>query len=99
QPRSLGSGETGGGAALPIWMGYMRYALKDLPVMPVPPAPPGLNHVNGDFYFAEYPPGQAVARVGLPAPTDALLGSGGGSFADGIGDLLNQLRSGTEERH
>jgi len=99
QPRSLGSGETGGGAALPIWMNYMRYALKDLPVVPAAPPPPGLNHTDGDYYFAEYPPGQAVARVGLPAPSDALLESGGGSFADGIGDLLNQLRSGTQERH
>src|SRR5690554_3923252 len=99
QPRSLGSGETGGGLALPIWIEYMRHALKDVPEAPVPPPPPGLNRINGDFYFAEYPPGQAIARVGLPAPSDVLLGPGGGSFADGIGDLLNQLRSGTEERH
>jgi penicillin-binding protein 1A len=31
QPRSLGDRETGGGAALPIWMGYMGKALKDVP--------------------------------------------------------------------
>jgi penicillin-binding protein 1A len=31
QPRSLGDRETGGGAALPIWMGYMEKALKDIP--------------------------------------------------------------------
>lgn len=31
QPRSLGDKETGGGAALPIWMGYMAKALKDAP--------------------------------------------------------------------
>lgn len=31
QPRSLGDKETGGGAALPIWMGYMDKALKDVP--------------------------------------------------------------------
>jgi len=31
QPRSLGDRETGGGAALPIWMGYMEKALKDVP--------------------------------------------------------------------
>lgn len=99
QPRSLGGSETGGGLALPIWIEYMRHALKDVPEAPVPPPPPGLNRINGDFYFAEYPPGQAVARVGLPAPSDALLGPGGGSFGDGITDLLNQLRAGTEERH
>jgi len=99
QPRSLGAGETGGGLALPIWLDYMGHTLKDSPVVPTPPPPPGLNRIDGDYYFAEYPPGQAVARVGLPAPTDALLGPGGGSFGDGITDLLNQLRSGTEERH
>jgi penicillin-binding protein 1A len=31
QPRSLGDRETGGGAALPIWMGYMEKTLKDVP--------------------------------------------------------------------
>jgi len=31
QPRSLGDRETGGGAALPIWMSYMEKVLKDVP--------------------------------------------------------------------
>src|SRR5690606_5559003 len=31
KPRSLGSRETGGGASLPIWLDYMRVALKDQP--------------------------------------------------------------------
>ena len=109
QPRSLGSSETGGGAALPIWMDYMRHALKDKPVVEPPPLPPGLNRINGDFYFAEYPPGQAIARVGLSSPVDTLLGPGGsgdgnsggnsGTLADDIGDLLNRLRSNTEPQH
>jgi penicillin-binding protein 1A len=30
-PRSLGDKETGGGAALPIWMSYMEKVLKDVP--------------------------------------------------------------------
>lgn len=37
--------------------------------------------------------------MGLPAPSDTLLGQGGGTFTDGIGNLLNELRSGTQERH
>lgn len=32
KPRSLGGGETGGSAALPIWMKYMATALKNVPV-------------------------------------------------------------------
>lgn len=31
QPRSLGDKETGGGAALPIWISYMEKALEDVP--------------------------------------------------------------------
>lgn len=31
QPRSLGDRETGGGAALPIWMSYMEKVLKNVP--------------------------------------------------------------------
>ena len=34
QPRSLGGQETGGRAALPIWMDYMAVALKDVPDEP-----------------------------------------------------------------
>ena len=31
QPRKLGNRETGGAAALPIWIGYMSQALRDVP--------------------------------------------------------------------
>ena len=41
QPRKLGDKETGGAAALPIWIGYMNRALKDVPNL-LPQAPPGL---------------------------------------------------------
>ena len=90
QPRSLGSTETGGGASLPIWLDYMRYALKGQPQTPPAPVPDGLSKINGDFYFSEFPPGQAVARVGLPAPGDVPVDGGG---SDSIADLLNQLTS------
>jgi penicillin-binding protein 1A len=41
QPKKLGSSETGGVAALPIWVGYMNRALKDVPIQ-LPSAPEGL---------------------------------------------------------
>lgn len=88
QPRSLGSRETGGGAALPIWLDYMRYALKGQPQTPPGPMPAGLEKVDGDYYFSEFPPGQAVARVGLPTPGDALNAA---PPADAINDLVNSL--------
>ncbi len=31
QPRRMGNGETGGAAALPIWIGFMETALKGVP--------------------------------------------------------------------
>jgi len=76
QPQSLGERETGGGAALPIWMGYMQHALKGVPEhRPIQPG--GLLRVDGDYYYQEFPPGQAVATLGLelepqalPMPTD-----------------------------
>ena len=61
QPRNLGRGETGGRAALPIWIDYMRTALKDIPEKSRE-LPPGLLpvHVPGktstDYHYAEYPP-------------------------------------------
>ena len=45
QPKKLGDKETGGAAALPIWIGYMSRALKDVPVQ-VPATPDGLVTVG-----------------------------------------------------
>lgn len=88
QPKSLGSHSTGARAALPIWLEFMKVALKGKPETPPGPIPDGLTKINGDFYYSEFPPGKAVARVGLPAPGDTLPD---GSQVDSIGSLLNQL--------
>ncbi len=44
-PKSLGEKETGGGAALPIWLSYMSVALKGEPSA-VPPRPDGLTAIR-----------------------------------------------------
>jgi penicillin-binding protein 1A len=44
-PRSLGQGETGGSAALPMWVDYMRQTLKDVPEERLP-LPDGLISIN-----------------------------------------------------
>jgi penicillin-binding protein 1A len=64
QPRSLGDRETGGGLALPIWLAYMTTALKDRPEQ-VLTTPDDVVNINGEVYYAEFPPGQGVASVGL----------------------------------
>ncbi len=69
QPRSLGTNETGGVAALPIWMSYMQRALKGIPEKPLV-VPDGIISVRinadtglrdesssiSDYFFAEFPP-------------------------------------------
>jgi penicillin-binding protein 1A len=47
QPQPLGRGEVGGRAALPMWMDFMRVALKDAPE-DWPERPPGLVTVRID---------------------------------------------------
>jgi penicillin-binding protein 1A len=68
-PRSLGDRETGGGIALPIWMDYMREALKGVPEYSVQMAvPPDVVLVDGELYFDAFMPGQGfVQSVGGPA--------------------------------
>ena len=71
QPKNLGNRETGGGLALPIWMGYMQKVLKGVP-MEERPVPDGMLQVGGDYYYAENPPGSGVRSLGLTdrAPTE-----------------------------
>jgi penicillin-binding protein 1A len=45
QPKRLGNGETGGSAALPMWIDYMAKALKDVPESTLP-APDGLSQIQ-----------------------------------------------------
>jgi len=65
QPRSMGKGETGGSAALPIWIGYMAKVLKDVPetFMPqpeglvgLPVVAPGKGPAVEYFYKENVPP-------------------------------------------
>ena len=76
QPHSLGDRETGGGAALPIWIDYMKEALKDVPqavyTMPdhmvaVRINKEGHRDPNGplvDYFYQEnIPPEQTVPRA------------------------------------
>jgi penicillin-binding protein 1A len=63
-PRKLGDHETGGGLSLPIWVDYMRQALKGIPVEE--PAPPeGVVNIDGEWYYEEYTQGTGVTSLGL----------------------------------
>ena len=87
QPRSLGDKETGGGAALPIWMSYMEKMLKDVPqavyTMPenmaaVPINEEGFRDANSSlieyFYQENIPPEQTLPQTPneVSKPVDAI---------------------------
>jgi penicillin-binding protein 1A len=66
-PRSLGDRESGGGAALPIWIDFMGAALKGVPVT-APPAPPeGLQRAGDEWIYSEWTEGGWVQRIGADA--------------------------------
>ena len=89
QPKNLGNKETGGGLALPIWIGYMQKILKDVPNEDRA-IPEGLIQANGDFYYTENPPGMGVNSLGVgdrPA-----TGAGPGTESDKTKDeVKNEL--------
>jgi penicillin-binding protein 1A len=62
-PRSLGDRETGGGLALPIWIEYMRHALKGVPITEYN-VPPGIVQQGGEYYYEEFSGGRGISNVG-----------------------------------
>lgn len=66
-PKKLGDKETGGGLSLPIWINFMEYALKDVPVTQYQ-APEGVVNLNGEWYYNEYAQGTGISSLGVPMP-------------------------------
>lgn len=75
QPKSLGERETGGGVALPIWINYMKTALRGVPELPLKPPSGVVSATVGadpessgltdsgaisDWFYAEFPPKRFV---------------------------------------
>ncbi|WDD93840.1 penicillin-binding protein 1A [Burkholderia sp. FERM BP-3421] len=82
QPKSLGSREFGAQLALPIWVNYMRTALKGVPEQQMP-MPDGLTTLDGELYYADRTPGNGfVASVDInpaanPMSANDALGAAG----------------------
>ena len=60
---SLGGREFGATLALPIWIDYMRQALKDVPVATLP-TPAGVQSVQGDWLYDEFVGGGYISFLG-----------------------------------
>jgi penicillin-binding protein 1A len=64
-PKKLGSRETGGGLALPVWIDLMRVALQDVPVAELEPPPGVVQQEDGLWVYDEFASGGGVRSVGL----------------------------------
>src|SRR5450830_1212497 len=78
QPRTLGSKEFGAQLALPIWVDYMGFALKDIPQYDAP-APAGINFIDGEPYYDNFLPGNGFV---------ASLGTDGGGVVDALSNFF-----------
>ncbi len=85
QPKTLGTGETGAAAALPIWMAFMAKALKGVPETPLKQPDgivvarinpeTGLREADGipEYFYSEFTPrarDDAAAPPGLQPPRE-----------------------------
>lgn len=66
KPKSLGGREFGGTLALPIWIDYMRDALRGKPETERP-VPAGLVQADGDWMYQEYVDGNAIRELDVPS--------------------------------
>lgn len=76
QPRKLGDKETGGAAALPIWISFMNKALQGVPETYMQP-PEGLTQKGKQYYYSENVPADPPPRP----PVEKSEGDGGGEAA------------------
>jgi penicillin-binding protein 1A len=67
QPRRMGSGETGGATALPIWIGFMQNALKNVPETWAEP-PEGLITITANDPVSGKTDKDMAYQESLPAP-------------------------------
>jgi len=91
KPKSLGSLETGGKAALPIWIDYMRSALKGVPEV-TPEMPAGVSAIRIDpatgmrvkedeegiveYFYHEFPPPEPEESIFSIIPGFPIPGHG-----------------------
>jgi penicillin-binding protein 1A len=83
KPRNLGNKETGGGLALPIWIGYMQKALQGMPFVERE-MPAGIATHNGDLIYQEYLDEGGVDALGTPGEDKPVEGKAGEKREEGV---------------
>jgi penicillin-binding protein 1A len=94
-PKKLGDRETGGGLSLPIWINFMEYALKGVPVTEYP-APEGVVNVGGEWYYNEYARGSGVSSIS--GASDVLPGSRNEATSPSISERAIQVLPPSDEK-
>ncbi len=61
-PKSLGKNQTGSAVALPIWIDFMKHALKNVPVT-FPVEPPGIVRINDDLFTEDTTPPGGILSI------------------------------------
>jgi penicillin-binding protein 1A len=56
--------------SLPVWINFMEYALKGVPVSE-PPVPAGVVNLGGEWYYEEYARGSGVSSLDLDGKGEA----------------------------
>jgi len=69
KPKNLGNRETGGGLALPIWIGYMQKALPGFATQERE-VPAGITTAGGDYVYTEHTESGGVGSLGITPPSE-----------------------------
>ena len=70
KPKNLGNRETGGGLALPIWIGYMQKALPGIATVERE-IPSGITTAGGDYIYSENTDTGGVGSLGISPPSES----------------------------
>ncbi|MDE2255252.1 MAG: PBP1A family penicillin-binding protein [Betaproteobacteria bacterium] len=74
-PLKLGARETGGRVALPIWIDFMRTALRGVPVTAYTP-PPGVVQMGDAYVYEGFAAGGGIHALDVAAPPPVAPASG-----------------------
>ena len=70
-PKSLGKNQTGSAVALPIWIDFMKHALKNVPVT-FPIEPRGIVRINDDLFTEDTTPPSGIISIDVKTLDDKI---------------------------